>query len=130
MIKNNKVYDTLKYISQIVLPALGALYYGLGDIWSFPKVTQVVGTISIIATFLGVILGLSSRAYRNSSERFDGAIDTVKDGDKTVYSMNVDGDPEKLLEKKDELTFRVNKGEPVEIVVPPKPKKKASRKKS
>ena len=60
---NNKTYDILKYIAQIVLPALGTLYFALAGIWGFPYVEQVVGTISAIDTFLGVLLGISSNNY-------------------------------------------------------------------
>ena len=68
---NNKVYDVLKYICQIILPALGTLYFALAGIWGFPYGEQIVGTITAIDTFLGVILGISSMQYKkenNSSE--------------------------------------------------------------
>ena len=60
---NNKVYDILKYIAQIVLPALGTLYFALAGIWGLPYAEQVVGTISAVDTFLGVILKISSNNY-------------------------------------------------------------------
>lgn len=60
---NNKVYDVLKYVAQIVLPALATLYFALAGIWNFPYVEQVVGTISAVDTFLGVLLGISSNNY-------------------------------------------------------------------
>ena len=60
---SNKAYDVLKYIAQIVLPALGTLYFALAGLWNFPYVEQVVGTISAIDTFLGVLLGISSNNY-------------------------------------------------------------------
>lgn len=65
---NNKVYDVLKYIAQIVLPALGTLYFALARIWGLPYVEQVVGTISAIDTFLGVLLGISSNNYNKKKE--------------------------------------------------------------
>lgn len=61
---SNKVYDVLKYITQIGLPALGTLYFALSNIWGFPYAEQVVGTISAIVTFLGVLLGISSAKYK------------------------------------------------------------------
>ena len=60
---SNKVYDALKYITQIVLPAIGTLYFALSGIWGLPNAEQVVGTITAIVTFLGVILGISSANY-------------------------------------------------------------------
>lgn len=61
---NNKVYDILKFIAQIVLPAAGTLYFALAGIWGFPYGEQVVGTITAVDTFLGAILGLSSLSYK------------------------------------------------------------------
>lgn len=61
---SNKVYDILKYIAQIVLPALGTLYFALAGIWGFPYGEQVVGTITAIDAFLGAILGISSANYK------------------------------------------------------------------
>ena len=60
---NNKVYDTLKWIAQYFLPALGTLYFALAGIWGFPYGEQVVGTITAVDTFIGVILGLSTMQY-------------------------------------------------------------------
>ena len=56
---SNKTYDILKYIAQIILPAIGTLYFALAGIWGFPYGEQIVGTIAAIDTFLGVILGIS-----------------------------------------------------------------------
>lgn len=63
---SNKVYDVLKYIAQIVLPALATLYFGLASIWDLPYGEEVVGTITAIDTFLGVLLGISSASYKNA----------------------------------------------------------------
>lgn len=67
MIKNNKVYDALVWVAQIVLPALGTLYFALSGIWSFPYGEQVLGTITAIDVFLGAILGLSKVSYRKQN---------------------------------------------------------------
>ena len=63
MIMSNKVYDVLKYIAQIVLPALGALYFALAKIWGFPYGTEIVGTISAVDVFLGALLKISTDKY-------------------------------------------------------------------
>ena len=60
---SNSTYDTLKYIAQILLPALGTLYFAVANIWGFPYAEQVVGTITAIDAFLGVLLGISTDAY-------------------------------------------------------------------
>lgn len=60
---SNKVYDVLKWIAQIVIPALGTLYFALAGIWGFPYGEEIIGTIVAIDTFLGAILGISSVTY-------------------------------------------------------------------
>lgn len=60
---SNKTYDILKWIAMYLLPALGTLYFALAGIWGFPYGEQVVGTITAVDTFLGVILGISSKNY-------------------------------------------------------------------
>lgn len=65
---NNKTYDILKWIAQILLPALGTLYFALSKIWGFPFATEVVGTIAAIDTFLGAVLGISTTNYKKSLE--------------------------------------------------------------
>ena len=68
MVLKNSVYDVLKYIAQIVLPALGTLYFALANIWGLPNAEQVVGTITAIDTFLGVLLGISTSIYLSDNE--------------------------------------------------------------
>lgn len=63
MIMNNKVYDVLKWIAMYLLPAFGTLYFALSGIWGLPYGEEIVGTITAIDTFLGVILGISSAQY-------------------------------------------------------------------
>ena len=71
---SNKVYDVLKYICQIVLPALGTLYYAVARIWHLGYSTEIVGTIAAVTTFLGVILKISSDMYYK--EDAEGASDS------------------------------------------------------
>lgn len=60
---NSKVYDILKWVALILLPGLGTLYFALAGIWGFPYAEQIVGTISAVDTFLGVVLGISTYNY-------------------------------------------------------------------
>lgn len=60
---SNKIYDILKWVALIFLPAVGTLYFALAGIWGFPYGEQIVGTITAVDTFLGVILGISSASY-------------------------------------------------------------------
>lgn len=60
---SNKTYDILKYIAQVVIPAVGTLYFALAGIWGFPYGEQIVGTLTAIDTFLGVLLRISTVQY-------------------------------------------------------------------
>ena len=62
----NKVYDALKWIAQYLLPAAGTLYFALAATWGLPYGEQVVGTITAVDTFLGVVLGISSATYKKT----------------------------------------------------------------
>lgn len=65
---NNSVYDILKWITMIVLPALGTLYFALAKIWGLPFGTEIVGTISAVTVFMGAILGISTQNYKTLEE--------------------------------------------------------------
>lgn len=62
----DRVYDVLKWITLIVLPALGTLYFALSQIWGLPYGQEIVGTISAIEVCLGTILGISTAVYLKS----------------------------------------------------------------
>lgn len=68
---SNKLYDVLKYIAQIVLPALGTLYFALSSIWGLPYGEAVVGTITAVDAFLGALLGISTVQYRKRGNGAD-----------------------------------------------------------
>lgn len=59
----NSMYDKLKWIAQILLPAIGTLYFALAQIWGLPFAEQIVGTITALDCFLGAILGISTAVY-------------------------------------------------------------------
>ena len=65
---SNKVYDSLKWIAQILLPAIGTLYFAIASIWGLPYAEQIVGTITAIDAFLGALLGISTMQYNKQQE--------------------------------------------------------------
>lgn len=85
---SNKVYDTLKWIAQILLPALGTLYFAMAGIWGFPYGEQIIGTISAVDVFLGVILGLSSATYSKGYRMFKVPVDALKDVGTVTFTVN------------------------------------------
>lgn len=66
---SNKVYDVLKYIAQIALPAVGTLYFALAQIWGLPAGEQIVGTITAVDLFLGTLLGISTSRYNRTATK-------------------------------------------------------------
>lgn len=60
---SNKTYDIFKWIAQYLLPALATLYFAVSQIWGLPYGEQIVGTITAVDTFLGVLLGISTANY-------------------------------------------------------------------
>lgn len=73
---DDRIYKVLKYVAQIALPAVGTLYFALAGIWGFPYGEEIVGTITAIDTFLGVLLGISAATYNKK------VINTEKQVDK------------------------------------------------
>lgn len=68
---NNKTYDILKWIAQYLLPAIGTLYAALAGIWGFPHGEEIVGSISAVDVFLGVVLGISTAQYNKQNAEID-----------------------------------------------------------
>ena len=69
---SNEMYDRLKWIAQILLPAIGTLYYALASIWGLPYCEQVVGTITALDAFLGALLQISTERYYKSLDDENG----------------------------------------------------------
>lgn len=70
---SNRTFDTLRFIAEIILPALGALYAALAGIWGFPYAEAIVGTIAAVDTFLGaVVIGFRSSYNKQKGENEDG----------------------------------------------------------
>ena len=73
---SNKVYDILKWVALVVLPATATLYFALSGIWGFPYGEQIVGTITAIDTFLGALLGISNIKYNQIAKEFENEKET------------------------------------------------------
>ena len=63
MIIPDKIYDILKWVTMIVLPALATAYVGLASIWGWPYADEVAKTTAVICTLLGALLGISTAQY-------------------------------------------------------------------
>lgn len=103
---NNETYDLTKKVVQLVLPALGVLYVTLAQIWDLPRAEEVAGTLAGIATFLGVLLGLSSKSYKDSNLDVDGIMHITDSEEKAVFRMELNDDPAGFADM-ESVTFRV-----------------------
>jgi hypothetical protein len=63
-----KLYDILYWTAQVVLPAIGTLYFALSRIWGLPYGEQIVGTIALIDSFLGLFLGINTTQYKKYNQ--------------------------------------------------------------
>ena len=59
----DKIYNILKWVALVVLPGLGALYATLAEIWGWPYLAEVPGTLQAICFFLGALIGVSTAEY-------------------------------------------------------------------
>ena len=68
----DKVYDVLKWIVMVVIPALTTAYVGLSAVWGWPYAEPIAKTSAIVCTLLGAILGISTITYNNEKNSFEG----------------------------------------------------------
>lgn len=59
----NKAFDILRFLCEILVPAIGALYFGLSKLWGLPYGQEIVGTCACVSTFLGALVGISRADY-------------------------------------------------------------------
>lgn len=65
---NDTLYDILKWITMVVIPALTTAYVGLSAVWGWPFATEVAKTSAVVCTLLGALLGISTAEYRRGEE--------------------------------------------------------------
>jgi hypothetical protein len=103
-----KTYDVLKFLAQIVFPALGSAYFALAGIWGLPAAEQIIGTIVVVDTFLGAILQISSSKFNAKTAK--GVIEVEpKPGGGKMFNLVLDGDPEAELETATRAIFQVKR---------------------
>lgn len=103
---NDRLYDVLKWVAQVGLPSVTTAYFLLGQLWVWPMIIQVVGTLTVVDAVLGIWLGVSTAAYKKLSA--DGVFSIGPDPDNpdaAVFQMKVDGDARALVGKR-YLTLR------------------------
>lgn len=108
---SNKNYNQLKWFALIVLPGLATLYFALSQTWDLPKGAEVVATITSVNTFLGLVLGISTKTYNESEAKYDGHILVEENEDGVpVASLHLKNyeNPADVV-KQDQVIFKVGK---------------------
>ena len=101
-------YNRLKWFVLIFLPAFSSFYFGLSRIWTvLPFVNEVVASAALLATFLGLLLGISNNNFLKQGA--DGSLGAVIKGDQVILSdlklPNIT--PEELATRKS-VTIQIN----------------------
>ena len=78
MILPDSIYNILKWITMIVLPALATAYVGLSAIWGWPYADEIAKTTAVICTLLGALLGISTAQYNKDIQYEDEEDSDVK----------------------------------------------------
>jgi hypothetical protein len=104
-----RLYNGLKFLAQVILPAAGTLYFALAGLWNLPNANEVVGTIVAVDAFLGAALHIDTKVYNASDAKYDGNVNVTVDPATSVktFSLELNGDPQNLDASK-ELLFKVN----------------------
>lgn len=106
MVLSDRTYSVGKFLAQIVLPALGTLYFALAAIWNLPAPERVIGTITAVDAFLGFVLGISSRSYLNSDAPYAGVLKIHEGSEQVVFALELNEHPDDLQNHK-QVTFKV-----------------------
>jgi hypothetical protein len=104
-------YDRLKWIAQILLPAVGALYFALAGTLDLPAPDKVVGTIVAVDAFLGALLGLSTMQYNKAPIPYDGTLVVAQNDNSLIHQLEIDTPPEEMRDKA-AVIFQVRQGPP------------------
>lgn len=111
MLEDN-IYSVGKKAVQIWIPAVSALYFGLGTIWGFPAIEKVTGSCAVIAVFVGAVLRISSNNFDRSgagdTDQVGKLIVVPKEDGAFTYRLDLDPavDPVDIQDKKT-ISFKV-----------------------
>ena len=62
----DSVYDILKWVTLVCLPALGTAYVALAGVWGFPYAEEARETVMAVCTLFGALLGISTAEYNKT----------------------------------------------------------------
>jgi hypothetical protein len=115
VVLSNKLYDKIKALVTVWLPLISALYFGLGNIWGWPKIEEIVGSLAILMTVLGGLVAKTSADYKRNNEAEAGFLKQVGHDEYGMPHMQVifNKNPEELVENKT-VTFKVKPEPPTQ----------------
>lgn len=102
-----KQYDQLKFLSQILLPAMGTSYFAYAQIWGLPNIEEALGFIFVISILLGVLLAISQAKY-NKGVMQGGVLSIIKTDEGETFCLELGDDPDVLKTMK-EVKFDIRK---------------------
>lgn len=103
---SGRTYDTLKWVAMVFLPALGTLYFTVATLWGLPYVEQTLGTIAAVGTFLGILLGISTKQFWSTTEKTAGLLHIDTSGEADQYYLEVTA-PLQDIPNKQAVMFKV-----------------------
>jgi len=113
---SNKVYNGMKQASQIWIPLVAALYFGLGNIWGFPKVEEVIGSITVIDVALGTAVAALAHQYKKLGKGYGGELNVIETEETGIVAMQLDvSQSEEDIADREEVLFKVNRGVSPEV---------------
>lgn len=74
---SNKLYDILKWVALVFLPAFTTFYGVIGATCGLPHTQEVLTIMVAFDTFLGALLGISNVQYNRKEEVENG--DSIAD---------------------------------------------------
>jgi len=105
MILPEKWYNIAKWFVTIVLPAIGAAVFSLQNAFDISNAEQITGVCSVLAIFLGTVLGISTKNYNTSDKAFDGDMIMTQGEDGDTFRLELNSTPEELAAK-DNIRFK------------------------
>ena len=89
----DRVYDILKWVAIIALPAFSVFYAKIGAVWCLPYTEQICETLDAVALLLGALLCVSAIQY---------ATGKAEEGQKSDHSGVLLTDVDKLYAEEQE----------------------------
>lgn len=103
----NTWYNRFKFLALVLLPGFSAAYFSLSQVWGLPNAEKVVGTVTIVDTFLGLLLKASTSQYKKAGEDTDGDLIVNDDGEERYLSLGIKEPSLRRIPDKDTVTLKV-----------------------